>query len=99
MTLTADNIRIDTDEGRFILIIDTEEIGTLRVNFHNIALEFEDEVRRELRPYALEAQHAREAVQNGVSLNEYLTDVPDDDGDGYDLDDPKHPTWRERMVG
>jgi hypothetical protein len=88
MTLTADNIRIDTDEGRFILVIDTEEIGTLRVNFHNIALEFEDEVRRELRPYALEAYHARATKPASY-----------DEGDGYDLDDPKHPTYYERMVG
>jgi hypothetical protein len=88
MTLTADSIRIDTDEGRFILIIDTEEIGTLRVNFHNIALEFEDEVRKELRPYALEAYHARATMPSS-----------DDEADGYDLDDPKHPTFYERMVG
>jgi hypothetical protein len=88
MTLTADSIKIDTDEGRFILVIDTEEIGTLRVNFHRVALEFEDEERKELRPYALEAVHARATMPSSY-----------DEGDGYDLDDPKHPTFYERMVG
>jgi hypothetical protein len=72
MTLTADSIKIDTDEGRFILIIETEEFGKLRVDFHRVALEFEDEVRRELRPYALEAHHARTAVEAGVTLADYL---------------------------
>jgi len=86
MRLTADNIKIDTDEGRFLLVISTEEIGTVTVDFHSLALEFEDEVRRELRPYALEAAHARATM-------------PTDDGDGYALDDPKSPGYYERMVG
>lgn len=86
MRLTADNIRIDDDEGRFILVVSTEEAGTLTVDFHGCALEFEDEVRKQLRPYALEAVHARATM-------------PTDDGDGYGLSDPKHPTYYERMVG
>ena len=88
MTLTADSIKIDTDEGRFILVIDTEEFGKLRVDFHRVALEFEDEVRKELRPYALEAHHARATMVSAYDASE-----------AYDLDDPKHPTYYERMVG
>jgi hypothetical protein len=85
MTLTADSIKIDTDDGRFILIIDTEEFGKLRVDFHRVALEFEDEVRRELRPYALEASHARATM-------------PESYDDAYDVDDPKHPQYVTTMV-
>lgn len=95
MTLTADNIKIDTDEGRFILIIDTEEIGTLRVDFHRVALEFEDEVRRELRPYALEAYHARSLPQ---PVTTPIVSVEDAIAAGYALDDPKSPGYYERMV-
>jgi len=87
MTLNADSIKIDTDEGRFLLVIETEEFGTLRVNFHACALEFEDEVRRELRPYALEAASARATMPASY-----------DTADGYELDDPKHPTWHDRMA-
>jgi hypothetical protein len=78
MTLTADSISIDTDEGRFVLIVDTEELGKLRFDFHSIALEFEEEVRKELRPYALEAHHARTAVEAGVTLDEYIGRWRDD---------------------
>ena len=85
MTLNADSIRIDTDEGQFLLVIDTEEFGTLRVNFHSCALEFEDEVRKQLRPYALEAVHAR------ATMPEPYQD------EAYAEDDPKHPLWLERI--
>jgi len=98
MRLTADNIKIDDDEGRFILVISTEEIGNITVDFHACALEFEDEVRKQLRPYALEAADARRAVAAGVSLKSYVGAAEDDDC-GYALDDPKHPTYYERMVG
>jgi len=100
MRLTADNIKIDNDEGRFILIISTEEIGNLTVEFHSIALEFEDEVRRELRPYALEAWHAKRDVALGVP--QYVTtpivSVEDAIEAGYALDDPKSPGYYDRMV-
>ncbi len=33
----------------------------------------------------------------GAPLSDDLNDEPSD-GEGYDLDDPKHPTFRERMV-
>jgi len=91
MRLTADNIKIDDDEGRFILVISTEEAGTLTVDFHACALQFEDEVRKQLRPYALEAASAWRS--------EYLSGQPEPQADGYDLSDPKHPTYYERMVG
>ena len=95
MRLTADNIRIDDDEGRFVLVVSTEEIGTVRVDFHACALEFEDEVRKQLRPYALEAADAARTYRP-----EYLdSGYRDELGNGYAPDDPKHPTYFERMVG
>lgn len=115
MRLTADQIKIDDDEGRFILVISTEEIGNVTVDFHACALAFEDEVRKELRPYALEAGDARAAVARGTSLADYI--ATDEHGrksldsepwldpdelhaeSGYDPDDPKSPGYYERMVG
>jgi hypothetical protein len=87
MRLTADNIKIDDDEGRFILMIDTEEAGKLTVDFHACALEFEDEVRRQLRPYALEAAHGRATLVSAY-----------DAAEAYGLDDPKSNGWHDRMV-
>ena len=100
MTLygTADSLSIDTDEGRFVLVITDDEGDRAVINFHHLALEFYEEVQRELRPWYLEAESARSAVAAGASLNEYLTGTPDVDPDAYALDDPKHPTYHERMV-
>lgn len=85
MRLTADSIRVDDDEGRIILLIDSDEEDTITVDIHAVALEFYAEVQRKLRPYALEAEHARAAMTPAYA-------------DAYDLDDPKHPTYYERMV-
>ena len=95
--LTAESVRIDEEgpDGTF-LTIKTEEVGTISVNIQDIILEFEAEVYSKLHAYALEAQHAREAVANGVSLREYVTGVPDTDA--YALDDPKHPTYHDRVT-
>ena len=84
----ADSIKIDTDEGRFVMIVDDEMKGLITYDIHAIALELEAQVRRELRPYALEAEYARMTMPPSY---------PDDDT-GYALDDPKHPTYYERMV-
>jgi hypothetical protein len=94
--LHAHTVKIDEDEGRFVLVVEDDEIGRVRIDIHDVALALEDEVRRELRPYALEAAEARRAVAGGRTLAQYLGQ---NDGDGYALDDPKHPTYYERMVG
>jgi hypothetical protein len=88
MRLHADSIKIDTDEGRFELVVETEEAGTLRIDFHGLALQFEDEVRLRLRPYALEACAARATMP-----------APVDEAGGYELDDPKHPGFHDLMSG
>lgn len=94
MRVTADTMKIDDDEGRFLLVIETDEGDRIEVNFHSIALEFEAEVRKELRPYALEAEHARSSVARGETLAEYLGGDP---GDAYGTDDPKHPLYHGLM--
>jgi hypothetical protein len=82
MRFTADSMKIDDDEGRFLLVIETDEGDRIEVNFHSIALEFEAEVRKELRPYALEAEHARATMAPSY-----------DPADAYDPDDTKHPMF------
>ncbi len=96
MKLHADSIKIDTDEGRFELVVETEEAGTLRIDFHGLALAFEDEVRRELRPYALEAVLSRRTMPELVTNRP--VSVEDAIEAGYALDDPKSPGYYERMV-
>ena len=57
---TADAIRVDeVNDGHIALIIDTDEGDKLYVDIHAIALDFYASVQRDLRPYALEAEHAR----------------------------------------
>ena len=92
--LHAHTVKIDEDEGRFVLVVEDDEIGRVRIDIHDVALALEDEVRRELRPYALEAAEARRAVAGGRTLAQYLGH----ETDGYSLDDPKHSTWPERVA-
>jgi hypothetical protein len=93
----ADSVYVDTDEGRYQLHIHTDEGEYLIVDIHADAIKFYENVRREIGPWAHEAESARQAVKRGVTLDEYVGRVHDD-GEGYDLDDPKHPTFYERMV-
>lgn len=104
----ADEVKVDTDEGRFVLLITTED-DDLSIDIHDDVLAFYQRVREEIGPYAAEAENARSAVARGVSREEYLRDeyahmrqrgefADDEDDSGYALDDPKHPTYYERMV-
>jgi hypothetical protein len=94
MRVTADSMRIDDDEGRFLLVIETDEGDRIEVDFHSVALEFEAEARKALRPYALEAEHARQSVARGETLAEYLGHP---EGEAYSTDDPKHPLYHGLM--
>lgn len=93
--LTASRIRIDEDEGHIVLLIDSDEEDTITVDIHGIAVEFHDDVRREIGPWAHEAEDARQAVAAGVPLKVYTKVVSVEDAieDGYALDDPKHPQY------
>ena len=96
---TADAVRVDSDERGFALVIDTEDGDKLYVNIQPCALEFYDSVRNEMRGWVAEADSARLAVAAGVSLEDYTgATVPDIVATGYALDDPKHPTYHERVV-
>ena len=98
--LKADAIRVDPDERGFALIIDTDEGDKLYVEIPGTlaALDFYASVRSQMSGWAAEAESARAAVAAGVSLEDYTgATVPADDS-GYALDDPKHPTYHERMV-
>ena len=86
MTDRAETVKIDDDDGRFLLVVTTEHGDRFAFDIHAIALEVEAEVRRELRPYALEAQHARATMPPSY-----------DAAEAYALDDPKHPTYHDRM--
>ncbi len=90
--LTAHGIKVDTDEGRYCLVIETQygedDEMLLQIDIHDEVLEFYAAVQREIRPYVLEAESARLSLPSAG---------PDDDL-GYALDDPKHPTYFDRMV-
>jgi hypothetical protein len=86
--ITADSITFDEDEGRIVMIVTTDDGAVLRFDIHAVALDFYAEVRREIGPWAHEAEMARATMPPSY-----------DSADAYALDDPKHPTYYERMVG
>lgn len=89
----ADDIRIETDERTFVLEIDGPDGVTERFSLNQEAGErLYDAARREIGPWI----HERDAALTLYrAAAEALT--PDADG-GYDLDDPKHPTFVDRLT-
>ena len=55
----ADSIRVDTDEGRYILAVTTESGNSIEIDIHGCVLDFYASVRAEIRPYVIESDHAR----------------------------------------
>ena len=90
----ADSIKIDTDEGRYVLLIEDSSFdGPHSFDIHDVVLDFYASVQKEIRPYVLEAESARRSLPvDGADLGVEFQS-------GYALDDPKHPTYHERMVG
>jgi hypothetical protein len=84
--ITATSVKIDTDEGRIVLLIESDEDDTITVDIHGCALEFYAQVQARLYPYVIEAEMAR------ATMSTY------DEADAYEIDDPKHPTYHERMA-
>lgn len=84
-TFVADDIRVDSDERGFSLVIDTDEGDKLFVDIQAVVLEFYDRVRSDIGPYAAEAENARSAVSRGVTLDEYVGRTTPDDGPDLDL--------------
>lgn len=77
---------IEEDEGRFVLVLHTDN-GPERFEIHSCAIELYEQVRREIGPWVREAEMARATMPQPY------------DGEGYDLDDPKHPDWHSTMAG
>jgi hypothetical protein len=96
--IRAEEIRIEGDEDGYSLVaVDSDSGKSITIGVQDIVFEFYAAVQREIRPYILEAESARTAVASGMSREEYLG-TPDLTG-AYELDDPKHPTYHERMSG
>lgn len=92
------DVSIDIDEQGFELVLDTDS-GEFRVNIQMVALKLHDLVRREIGPYAAEAEQARADIATGTfSVRAEILELITDQDSGYALDDPKHPTYYERMV-
>lgn len=87
ITDTIDGVLIDTDEDGFHLILSGAQ-AEYRLNIHAVALELMRAVDREVRPWWQEG-----GWQNAASRYFY------DSLNAYALDDPKHPTYHERMSG
>lgn len=93
---TADKVTVRSDEQGYELFIETDEGDNITVNIQSIVFDFYAAVQREVRPYVLEAESARTGPRP-VDISGYR-----DDGErefGYALDDPKHPTYHDRMSG
>jgi hypothetical protein len=108
--IRAEDIVIESDEDGFCLFVTDEDSGnSIRINIQHMVLDFYAAVRKEIGPYAAEAESARAAVAAGVSLEDYTAvpqlvtnrpvSVEDAIEAGYALDDPKSPGYHDRMVG
>lgn len=97
----ADEARVDTDEGRFRIVIETQDGDHMEFDIHAIALEFYENVQAELGGWAREGIEIREQVRRGVPqpVTTPIADVEDAIDAGYALDDPKSPGYHDRIVG
>lgn len=74
------SIRIDNDEGRFVLVFETDE-EIFAFDLHDVALDFAADVRRSgLLRYADEAEDARATMPRPVTT---------EDLEAYERNDPK----------
>lgn len=103
----VDELRIESDEGGFELHLWLDEDievpadGRIVLNIQRVAMTLQEEVERTIGPWAAEAHSVRvEWEASRGPLPPVNDEYPDHDlsDEGYDLDDPKHPTFRERMA-
>jgi hypothetical protein len=104
MITRAEMVRIEADENGFELWLwvdqdpPVDNLGRMIVNVQGIAPELHHEVVKVIGPWVAEMNEARQTYirEQGAKLGP----SPDDEDDdcGYDMDDPKHPTFRERMA-
>jgi hypothetical protein len=91
----AEDIRIVGDERGFELhvLVDEDptitESGWLIVNVHSVAEQLYNQARVEIGPWLREAEEARASMPPNFG--------EEDEDSGYDLSDPKHPTYHDRM--
>lgn len=93
---TRYNVRIDTDEDGFRLIVGSD-IDAERYTFLLADPEaLYDHVKGQIGPWIREAEEAKQAVALGLSLSAFLCSPEDvDESGGYEADDPKHPRFHE----
>lgn len=89
LTLTADTVVIESDEFGWEMVVTTDEGYRIRFNVHGCADELAEQARQIDRWNA----EGRAAAASYVGVPGRPVDIGDC---GYDLDDPKHPTWHDR---
>lgn len=83
MDTPAENIKIETDEDGFYLVVETR---LRKFSFHLLDPEdLYDKVKAEIGPWLYERDMAKATYPGNV--------VTFPDGDAYDADDPKHPDY------
>lgn len=95
-------LRLEWDEDGLHLMIDVAEIQDFRLGYDGVsitgklhtgqALALYDVVEEALGEWAREGRRVEQLHSVHASLH------PSDEDCGYALDDPKHPTYRERMA-
>jgi hypothetical protein len=84
MYLTADTLKIDTDEGEFVLECETCDGERFTIGIHGIDLDaFYDQVKARIGSYLRERDEARQ--EHAQVLYDATA--------AYDLSDPKHPEF------
>jgi hypothetical protein len=84
MYLTADTLKIDTDEGEFVLECETCDGERFTIGIHGIDLDaFYDQVKARIGSYLRERDEAQRVYVG----------IPGPVADAYDLSDPKHPDF------
>lgn len=81
----ADDVRIEDDEGRFVLAIDTEDGDTFTFQIHHLAWDLAGQADRTICAWRREGEAVRTEV-----LRSDPSEISDE---GYDPSDPKHPAW------
>lgn len=89
----ADSIEIDSDEFGWYMQVDTEDgdCFVVRLDMEQ-ALDLAQKQTSRIREWWAEGQVAAASHQREL-------DIKDSASEGYSLDDPKHPTYYDRMVG
>ncbi len=95
MYQTADTVKIDTDEGQFMLEVETLDGDRYTFGIHGIDLDaFYNQVKARIGPYLRERDEARQAVASGVTLAQFTGAPEDEDESGpYDISSTKHPRY------